>query len=82
MSWATFSTGTHYPQLTATLPAGTVTAQAVAEGFVGTRSGPTDCMAWFEDLLYSDDPAKLPLREEVMSLGQYGYLTLLCGLRD
>jgi hypothetical protein len=77
MSWATFTRGSRDRQLTATLPAGTVSAQAVTEGCVGIRRGPTDCLTWFDDLLYADDPANLPLQEEVMSLGQYGYLTLV-----
>ncbi len=43
------------------------------------RAGRLDSLEWFPNLLSPKHPRNLPLCEEALSLGRYGYLTVLSG---
>lgn len=66
------------PRLPSSAPEGSVSSAMIADVGLGMRVGRSNRWAWFGDLLYSDEPANYPLREEVLSLGRFGYLTLVC----
>jgi Zn-dependent peptidase ImmA (M78 family) len=59
------------------IPPGTVTAWAIANLAVGTRTGKTPVMRWFPKLTGYDRCDDTMLVEEVVSLGHHGWLTLL-----
>ena len=77
MSWETFHLNSDYRVMTQSAPEGSATAAAIQEVAPGRNSAPSDCVGWFSNLLSADHPRNLPLREVVMSLGQFGYLTVV-----
>lgn len=75
MSWATFVAGGDLQMLADEPPEDSLTARAIRDASSGQQSGSIDGAAWFPGLGSSPKPALL--REEVISLGQYGWLTLV-----
>ncbi len=77
MSDATAQLGRNYCALIDVPPANSVTAEAVTQLRVGVRTGESHIMNWFPKLTGYDRGDQSVLREEVKSLGHYGWATLI-----
>jgi len=75
MSWATFGASFDLRTLADEPPEDSVTAQAIRDVLAGKQRGAIDGAAWFPKLGYNPKPVRLC--EEVISLGQYGWLTVV-----
>ena len=69
--------GRGYACLAETPPVGTITAQVVADFAIGLHRSTAHVMDWFTELDGYGPLHQIQLREEVMSLGQYGWLTII-----
>ena len=68
---------TTYRKLASAPPRKSVTAEAIASGTAGKSEGSIPAMQWFPDLSGYDLGDDAILTEEVMSLGQHGFLTVI-----
>ena len=65
-----------YRVMTDSAPPGSATAQCLADGSTGIIKQTTDCSQWFP-AVPSGSPRNVILREEVMQLGRFGWLSLV-----
>lgn len=80
VSEATLFLDGDYTTLATTPPARSVTAAAIADLRWGIHSGESHVMDWFTGLDGYEPEHQIQLREEVMALGNYGWITLIQAL--
>lgn len=81
MSADTYYYGWSRRQLVGSVPPESATAAAIRQSGIASRCANSDCLTWFIEEPQPKQPENLALTEEVMSLGQYGWLTIIYAQR-